>query len=112
MNLMHTAHVPAGEGPFPTILTLHGWGANAHDLLGLAPHLHGGETLILCPQGPVQLEVGPGMQGYGWFPITGGGPLDGAGFDRGREQLAAWLDSAVEHYPIDRRRLACRRLPL
>ena len=37
MDLMHTAHVPAGEGPFPTIIMLHGWGSNAHDLLGIAP---------------------------------------------------------------------------
>ncbi|HKK53896.1 MAG TPA: hypothetical protein VKA74_20045, partial [Myxococcota bacterium] len=26
MELLHTAHVPAGAGPFPTILALHGWG--------------------------------------------------------------------------------------
>ena len=37
MELLYTAHVPSGEGPFPTILALHGWGASAHDLLGLAP---------------------------------------------------------------------------
>jgi predicted esterase len=37
MELLYTAHVPAGDGPFPTIIALHGWGANAHDLLGLAP---------------------------------------------------------------------------
>ena len=35
MDLLHTVHVPSGAGPFPTILALHGWGANAHDLLGL-----------------------------------------------------------------------------
>ena len=75
MNLMHAAHVPAGDGPFPTILALHGWGASAHDLLGLAPYLHGGEALVLCPQGPVAVPIGPGINGWGWFPLTGGGPL-------------------------------------
>jgi predicted esterase len=42
MELLYTAHVPAGDGPFPTIFLLHGWGASAHDLIGLAPILHGG----------------------------------------------------------------------
>ena len=37
MELMHAAHVPAGSGPFPTLLALHGFGASAHDLLGIAP---------------------------------------------------------------------------
>ena len=37
MDLLYTAHVPPGDGPFPTILALHGWGASGHDLLGLAP---------------------------------------------------------------------------
>ena len=56
MELLYTAHVPAGDGPLPTILLLHGWGASAHDLIGLAPILHGGRALVLCPQGPVALQ--------------------------------------------------------
>jgi len=36
MELLHTAHGPAGDGPFPTIVALHGWGASAHDLLGFS----------------------------------------------------------------------------
>lgn len=106
MNLMHAAHVPAGDGPFPTILALHGWGANAHDLLGLAPLLHGGEALVLAPQGPVAFDVGQGMPGYGWFPITGGGPPSADEFEAGRQAILAFLDEAEKHYPVDRRKLA------
>ena len=106
MDLLHTAHVPPGDGPHPTIVALHGWGASAHDLMGLAPYLHGGAALVLCPQGPVAFEVGPGAVGYGWFPITGGGPMDPAEFVKGRDRLSAWLDEAVERYPVDRRKLA------
>jgi phospholipase/carboxylesterase len=105
MELLHTAHVPAGEGPFPTILALHGWGASAHDLLGLAPALHGGEALVICPQGPVALQVAPGMLGYGWFPITMGSPPDPAEFAKGAAALRAFLDAALASYPIDRRKL-------
>jgi phospholipase/carboxylesterase len=105
MELLYTAHVPAGEGPFPTIVALHGWGASAHDLLGLAPFLHGGEALVLCPQGPVTFETGPGMRGHGWFPIDAGRRFDAAGFAKGAAALHAFLDAALEAYPVDRRKL-------
>ena len=65
MDLLYTAHVPPGDGPHPTILMLHGWGASAHDLLGLARILHGGGALVLSPQGPVAFEIAQGMLGFG-----------------------------------------------
>jgi phospholipase/carboxylesterase len=105
MELLYAAHVPAGPGPFPTIVALHGWGANAHDLLGLAPYLHGGKALVLCPQGPVAFEIGPGVRGHGWFPISGAGPLDPAEFAKGKAALVGFLDAALERYPVDRRKL-------
>jgi phospholipase/carboxylesterase len=105
MDLLHTAHVPAGEGPFPTILALHGWGASAHDLLGLAPVLLGGEALVLCPQGPVAFPVGPGAAGYGWFPIEAGRLPDAAELAKGADALRGFLDAAVDAYPVDRRKL-------
>ena len=76
MNLIHTVFEPQGAGPHPTLLTLHGWGANALDLLGLAPYLCGGQFLMLCPQGPLQVPLGGAAVGYGWFPVSMGGPLD------------------------------------
>jgi phospholipase/carboxylesterase len=105
MKLLHAAHVPAGDGPFPTILVLHGWGANAHDLLGLAPLLHGGQALVLSPQGPVAFEIAPGFRGYGWFPITRGAPPSPAEFEEGRKVVAEFLAEAEKRYPVDRRKL-------
>lgn len=105
MELLHTAHVPAGRGPFPTVLALHGWGASAHDLLGIAPMVQGGEVLFLCPQGPVVLEPAPGQRAYGWFPLTGGGEIDQAAIVGARGVLEAFLEDALEAYPIDTERL-------
>jgi len=105
VDLVYTAHVPSGEGPLPTIVALHGWGASAHDLLGLAPLLCGGAALVLCPQGPLRFEIGPGAFGYGWFPITGGGPLDPLEFDKAALALEAFVAAAHTRYPIDRERL-------
>lgn len=106
MNLLYAAHVPQGDGPFPTLLALHGWGASAHDLIGLAPYLHRGQALVLCPQGPLSFEIGPGMRGHGWFPISGGGPFDAQAFARGKAAAATFLEAACRRYPVERRKLA------
>jgi len=105
MELLYTAHVPDGDGPFPTIVALHGLGANAHDLLGLAPILHGGRALVLCPQAPLTLEVGPGMLGYGWFPMTRGGPPSPDALESAAKPLERFLDACIERYPVRRDRL-------
>lgn len=105
MDLLHTTHVPAGEGPFPTVIALHGWGASAHDLLGLAPYFHGGEALVVCPEGSLAFEAGPGAVGHGWFPITGGGPPDAASFEEAVEGLQAFLDAWIPDHPVDPEKL-------
>ncbi|MCP3985926.1 MAG: hypothetical protein GY723_16210 [bacterium] len=104
MDLMYTAHVPPGEGPFPTILALHGWGANAHDLLGLAPILHGGQALVLSPQGPVAFEISQGMLGFGWWPITEDREIDPEAFETASKAIESFLDEAGRRYPIDPRK--------
>lgn len=106
MDLIHAAYEPAGAGPHPTLLALHGWGANALDLLGLAPHLGAGDLLVLCPQGPIEVPIGPGMNGYGWFPITMGAPPDPVAFAESVGALDAFVAAARQRYPIDDRRLA------
>ena len=105
MELLYTAHVPAGDGPFPTIFLLHGWGASAHDLIGLAPILHGGRALVLCPQGPIVLQPGPGMLGYGWFPLSQGRPPDPTAIRMAQGLVEIFLDDACEKYPVDRTKI-------
>jgi phospholipase/carboxylesterase len=105
MDLLYTAHVPAGDGPFPTILALHGWGASAHDLIGLAPVLHGGEALVLCPQGPLAFEIGQGYAGFGWFDLQAARPPSLAEIQEASDRVRAFLDAAERRYPIDRRKI-------
>ena len=106
MNLIHTIYQPSGEGPFPTILTLHGRGANAMDLLGLAPYLCGGKFLMICPQGPLETPIGPGMTGYAWYPMSMGGPPDVDAMLSSRRELEAFIERCLASYPIDRKKLA------
>jgi phospholipase/carboxylesterase len=106
MHLIHAIFEPHGDGPHPTILALHGRGANALDLLGLAPYLCGGRCLVLCPQGPLQIPLGPsGPVGYAWFPSTGGGPPDMTAVQAAYEAVQTFLDAALARYPCDPHKL-------
>ena len=104
MRLLHTAYEPAGNGPHPTIIAFHGWGASGMDLLGLAPYLAGGRFLLLCPQGRIVVPLGD-AEGYGWFPLTMGAPPDPAAFEAGLNDAADFIDAARRRYPIDPKKL-------
>ncbi|MGH3055462.1 MAG: alpha/beta hydrolase, partial [Gaiellaceae bacterium] len=104
MQLVHTVYEPAGDGPHPTIVALHGWGANAMDLLGLAPYLVNGEFLVVCPQGQVEVPLGPTV-GYGWFPLTMGAPPDPGEFAAGVDAARHFIDTVVRRYPVDTNKL-------
>jgi phospholipase/carboxylesterase len=105
MELLYTAHVPPGDGPHPALIALHGWGASAHDLIGLAPVINGGEALVLCPQGPVAFPIAQGVPGYGWWPISPGREMDPAAFERARARLRKFIDGVFARYPIERRKI-------
>lgn len=97
MELIHTLYEPAGKGPHPTILTLHGRGASAFDLLSLAPYLCGGRFLIICPQGPLETPIGPEATGYAWYPMSMGGPPDIRSMLVSRQRLQQFLDDCLAH---------------
>jgi phospholipase/carboxylesterase len=104
MDLIHAAFEPAGDGPHPTILAMHGWGSNALDLMGLAPYIARGRCMMLCPQGPVEVEIGA-VNGYGWYPLRMGAPPDMEAMGRAADHLMRFVDAAIERYPVDRRKL-------
>ena len=104
MDLIHTVWEPAGEGPYPTIIAMHGWGANALDLIGLAPYVADGRFMIIAPQGPLEVPIGP-TRGYGWFPIRMGSPPDRDAIEESVAAASRFVDAAIERYPVDRRKL-------
>ena len=105
MQLIHTLYQPAGDGPFPTVLTLHGRGANAFDLLGLAPYLCGGKFLMICPQGPLETPIGPEAVGYAWYPMSNGGVPDVEAMLSQQKKLQVFLDECLKSYPIAPKKL-------
>jgi phospholipase/carboxylesterase len=106
MELTHTLYEPAGKSPHPTIVTLHGRGASAFDLLSLAPYLCGGRFRIICPQGPLETPIGPEATGYAWYPMSMGGPPDIESILVSRQRLQQFLDECLAQYPIDAKKLA------
>ena len=105
MQLTHTIYEPSSAGLHPTILNLHGRGANAFDLLGLAPALCGGRFLLICPQAPLETPIGPDAVGYAWYSMSLGGAPDIDGMLSSHKQLQTFLDDCLQRYPIDPKKL-------
>jgi phospholipase/carboxylesterase len=105
VQLAHTVYEPSSAGLHPTLLTLHGRGANAFDLLGLAPYLCGGRFLMICPQAPLETPIGPDAMGYAWYSMSLGGAPDVEGMLSSQRQLQTFLDECLKRYPIDVKKL-------
>ncbi len=101
MNLVHTVFQPKGEGPHPTILAMHGRGANALDLMGIAPYLCNGRFLMICPQATLEVPPGAATMGYAWFSSSRQGQADVGPILSARDQLKEFIDACMERYPID-----------
>src|SRR5210317_1964751 len=71
------------------VIFVHGYGADAADLLGLAdpmaPHLP--DTIFIAPNAPEACSVNP--MGYQWFPIPW---IDGSSEEDARSGLARAFD--------------------
>ena len=111
MTLIHAVAHPGssedadGDGLLPTLIALHGYGANAQDLLGLSPYLAGRRLLMICPQAPLQIE--PNFHGFNWHAFSG---PDGRGspevVEAANAMVSEFVDFALEAYPVSRERVA------
>ncbi|MDA0770529.1 MAG: alpha/beta fold hydrolase [Chloroflexi bacterium] len=53
---------------YPMIILLHGYGASMRDLAGLCPAINSEGYIYICPNAPITVEIGNGMNGYAWTP--------------------------------------------
>ena len=108
MQFTHAVWRPAGAGPLPTLIALHGHGAHCQDLAPLAPMLAGGQLQVICPQAEFRLEGAL----YSYAPMftwmrrgPNDRPLDGE-LERVAGALSGFIDEACEQYDVDTERLA------
>jgi phospholipase/carboxylesterase len=87
----------------PVVIALHGWGANALDLLGLAPFMPG--VLMICPQGEMDVPGG-GPNAHGWFPLTIGSPPDAGAIDSAIIVVERFIEEISRKYSLNRRKIA------
>lgn len=118
MSLIHTVYnpgPPALEGapadavsganePLPTVVAIHGHGANSFDLLGLGPYLASGRVLLLCPEAEFVLQ--PGLLSYTWFETAPPARRSEREFERVTAALSEFIREEVPRYGGDPARMA------
>lgn len=100
-RILESARRAAVSGKATSLVVfLHGYGANAQDLLGLADPLapHMPDTVFVAPDAPEQCAGNP--MGFQWFPIPwldGSSEEDAAkGMDLAVDDLNAYLGKLME----------------
>jgi phospholipase/carboxylesterase len=95
------------RGPATHLVVLvHGYGADGHDLLGLANHWQGllPTVAFAAPNAPTPL---PGSPGYQWFPISRIDPHEmQKGVEVAGPQLDEYLDGELARLGLPPERLA------
>lgn len=89
----HPAEERAGA---PALVLLHGYGADEHDLFGLAPYL---PRRLSIASVAAPLRPGPPMPGRSWYPIEGLTDRDPASITLAAEALLAWIDEELAEAP-------------
>jgi phospholipase/carboxylesterase len=100
---LHHVLIPprsGGSGPHPTLLMLHGRGADENDLLGLADSLDP-RLLIISAQAPFRFPYG----GHTWYDILEVGTPEPRQFTESYNRLTQFLSDIKRSYPIDEKRL-------
>jgi phospholipase/carboxylesterase len=87
---------PADREPRPTLILLHGRGADGRDLASIQPYLDFAGGRVVCPDAPRPWIEGGG-QGFSWF----GTEALREDLDPSLAALRAFLDALPETLPID-----------
>jgi len=102
-TLIHRVLMPEDSSPptHPTLILLHGRGADEEDLLGLSSHLDP-RFLVLSARAPFAFPYGGG---YTWYEVGTVGTPDPSMFKTSYEKLSTFLQDAVAQYPVDRQKV-------
>ena len=83
---------------YPVVVLMHGYGASMADLASLSPAISPDGYVFIYPNGPIQMQTGPGMTGYAWNSPGGSG--DQRDTQRTEEMLEGLFEDVVEAYDV------------
>lgn len=98
-SLVHRLLLPEGQSSsrYPTLIMLHGRGADEEDLLGLASSLDD-RFLIVSAQAPYPFSAGGG---YTWYDVGEVGAPEPTMFRNSYNRLLTFLGDVIKGYPVD-----------
>ncbi|MGH2457947.1 MAG: alpha/beta hydrolase [Chloroflexota bacterium] len=101
-SLRHLVRSPRVKGaePYPTLLLLHGRGADEADLLPLADDLDP-RYFVVSARAP--LPLGPG---FAWYDLADIGDPEPSSFDLSLNALTRFVAGLPDAYPIDRSQIS------
>lgn len=102
-NLPYIAVVPSdytGQRPLHCLVLLHGYGSHMEDLASLGPSIDATDYIYICPNAPIQIDLGFGQKGYAWFPI--GENRTAEDLYQAVESIYDTLEEALGLFPINR----------
>ena len=103
---LHHELIPpaAGGDAHPTLVLLHGLGANEDDLLPLAVELGRDDVLAIGARAPHPYLSGFG-QGYAWYDFEAPGQARARSVEAAVGLLESFVEEVIAGYPVDPRRL-------
>jgi phospholipase/carboxylesterase len=85
----------------PTLILLHGRGADEEDLLGLSPYLDR-RFMITGVRAPHPF---PYSGGFTWYEVGEVGTPDPVMFKSSYEKLSSFINGFIEQYPVDKKQV-------
>ncbi len=98
LGLVHRVWVPAGPGPHPTLVMVHGL-QGTEDVTWIFARSAGPEWLIISPRAPFSVEAG-----YSWN--SSNDYTRSESYQTGLKALTRFVNGLPTQYPVDRSRLA------
>jgi len=102
LSLVHKVAPPnsAARGPHPTLVLLHGRGADENDLFGLTPYFDP-RFQVISVRAPFPFPFG----GHTWYEMLNVGTPEPKQFTESYDLLTRFIDDIGEQYPVDSDRL-------
>jgi len=101
-SLEHSVFLPTSAGKrFPTVIALHGRGADENDLASLLLAVDLPRVLLVTPRAPFSFPYG----GYAWYTSAQEGLPDPETFRSSLELVRRFVDEVKAGYPVNTDRL-------